>query len=230
MKTQKFISLSPEDFAIIKPFFKGTKTRDTSKIDTVVLHWTAGANIHSDINTLLNKGYGYHFIIDQEGKVNQGSPLNKVVSHAGNSYGPGGRYLNSHSIGVSFSMLGPKIPFNDSMYKSCIDLLLDIKRSVPTLKYVTGHHWISPGRKIDPWTFDFDRLIKALGSGFEVWKTGYAPFPSGLNNCKCVEYYENGACKKSVGSCKGPGGYGYSERNLSTQINEFSFQSDTETS
>ena len=226
MKIQEITNLTQEDFKLIKPFFKGTSTRNINTIDTVVLHWTAGASVRSDINTLSNKGFGYHFLINQEGVVFQGSPLNKVVSHAGYSYGPGGNYLNSNSIGISFSMLGPDVPFNDDMYKSCVNLILDVKNSLPNLKFVTGHHWVSPGRKIDPYTFDFDRFLKMLGSGFEVWKTGYAPFPSGLTDCKCIEFFENGNCKKSVGSCKGPGNYGYSERNLSTEINDISFQSD----
>lgn len=229
MKTQPFNSLTPEDFALIKPFFKNTKTRNINTIDTVVLHWTAGANVNNDIKTLKGLGYGYHFLIDQSGIVYQGSPLNKVVSHAGNSYGPGGRFLNGSSIGISFSMLGPDVPFNDAMYKSVSDLLLDIKKSVPTLKFVTGHHWISPGRKIDPYTFDFTRLLKTLGGDFEVWKTGFSPFPAGLSDCRCIEFFDDGNCKKSVGSCKGPGNYGYSERNLSTEVNDASFQKDTQT-
>lgn len=226
MKTQEFVSLTAEDFALIKPFFRGTKTRNINTIDTVVLHWTAGSSVQNDVNTLLSKGYGYHFLIDQSGVTYQGSPVNKVVSHSGNSYGPGGKFLNGNSIGVSFSMLGPDVPFNESMFNACKNLILDLKRSVPTLKFITGHHWISPGRKIDPYTFDFDRLVKVLGSDFEVWKTGDAPFPSGLSDCKCIEFFPNGGCKKSIGSCKGPGNFGYSERNLSTEVRSESFQSD----
>lgn len=226
MKTQDFVSLNEEDFALIKPFFRSTRFRDLSKIDTVVLHWTAGSSVQNDVNTLLSKGFGYHFLIDQSGVVYQGSPVNKIVSHAGNSYGPGGNFLNNNSIGISFSMLGPDVPFNDDMFNTCKNLIMDLRRSIPNLKFITGHHWISPGRKIDPYTFDFNRLIKELGPTYEVWKTGYLPFPSGLSDCRCIEFDDKGNCKKSVGSCKGPGNYGYSERNLSTVVRDESFQSD----
>lgn len=229
MKTQDFVELSGDDFLTIKPYFKYSRTREVNKIDTVVLHWTGGSNVSGAVNTLQNLGYGYHFLIDKSGKVYQGSPLNKVVSHGGNSYGPNGRYVNSHSIGISFTILNGEDPFNDDMLIACKNLILNIKRSVPTIKYITGHHWVSPGRKVDPYTFDFDKLIRGLGGDFELWKTGYGPFPSGLNDCKCIKVDSNGNCIKSVGGCFGPGGYGYSERNLSTKVSDLSFHSDQDT-
>lgn len=226
MKIQEFKNLSEEDFGLIKPFFKGTRFRDINKINTVVLHWTGGSNIQSDINVLNKNNFGYHFLIDQDGLVYQGSPVNKVVSHAGNSYGPNGDFLNGNSIGISFSMLGDETPFNDRMFNSCKNLILDLSLSLPNLKFITGHHWVSPRRKIDPYTFDFNRLINELGSKYELWKTGYAPFPKGLTDCSCIKRDNKGNCIKSVGSCKGPGNYGYSERNLTEKVFKESFQSD----
>lgn len=229
-KIQEFINLSSNVFNIIRPFFFG-RTRDITNVDTVVLHWAATSNKNVAINTLNNLNYGYHFLIDFDGKVYQGSPINKIVSHAGYSYGPRGTQLNSHSIGISFLVNGSGNPneFSDAMYDSCEKLIKDIKISVPTLKYITGHHWVSPGRKIDPYSFNFQRLINNLGDGYQIWKTGYAPFPLNLTDCKCIRKDENGNCLESQGSCKDSSGNYFSERRLSNEVNSITFYSDLET-
>ena len=57
---------------------------DIDDINTIVLHWTAGASITSDVTTLKSKGYGYHFLIDKQCKIYQGAPATRKLSHAGN--------------------------------------------------------------------------------------------------------------------------------------------------
>lgn len=245
MAEQPFISIDGTTYNIIKPFFNPTATRTVEKINTVILHWTAGSSVGGDVRTLQRKGYGYHFLIDKDGTIYQGSPVTKKLSHAGNSYGPNGNYNNTTSVGISFSTRGDEkkevgsTKFNKAQIKSAITIISDLKALLPNLKYISGHHWVSPGRKVDPYTFPFDELMttpyggifgvwtKTLKSeGLELWKTGYAPFPSGLSDCKCIEKFSDGNCKKSTGSCKGPGGYGYSERKLSTEVSDLSFESD----
>lgn len=218
MRIQEFNELNEEDFGLIKPFFTFTRTRDVKDINTVVLHWTAGKNINSDIDTLQSKNLGYHFIITIDGKVYQGAPLNKVVSHGGASYGPNGRYVNGTSVGISFQMSGPEVDFTEEMYLRTKELILDMRISLPNIKYITGHHWVSPGRKIDPYTFDFDKLINMLDGDYELWKTEYKPFPTGLVDCTCIERDDKGNCVKSTGSCIGPGKERYSKRALSNEV------------
>ena len=239
---QPFNNVDKTKFNVINPFFVSNKKMDLTKVNTVVLHWTAGANINNDIITLKKKSYGYHFLITTDGVITQGSPVNKKLSHAGSSYGPNGNFVNGHSISISFSMLGDEnirkgsTVFNENQIDSCISLLLDLKESVPSLKYITGHHWISPGRKVDPYTLNFDEMLiktkngKTLKSvGYELWKTGYLPFPSHLKDCKCIEKDSVGNCLKSTGLCSGAGGLSYSERKLSTKVSELSFASDMDT-
>ncbi len=251
-REQPFNKIESSKFKIMKPFFKVPYKRNLNNINMVVLHWTAGRSVESDYATLQKKGYGYHFLIDKEGNIFQGGPLDGSVSHAGNSYGPNGNGTNATSIGISFSTLGDEdkevgsTTFNDAQVKAAATIIYDLKNgSCPKLRYVSGHHWVSPGRKIDPWTFPFDRLMKFPVSfkavqgkivditltslGLELWKTGYLPFPEDLSDCKCIEKYSDGNCKKSTGKCKGQGGYGYSERKLSTVVDDASFQSDLDT-
>ena len=232
MGLQPFVNLSTENFNLIQPYFVG-RSRNVEKLDTICLHWTAGSSVDNDIKTLKRKGYGYHFIIDKEGKVNQGAPLSRRVGHAGNAYGPNKGLVNTTSIGISFSMLGTKgnDDFNQSQLNSLEDLILDLREAVPTLKWLTGHHWVSPGRKIDPYTFPFDEFISSpnLKGWLKLWKTGYEPFPEGLSDCKCIEKRSDGSCKKSKGSCTGPGDLSYSERKLSKEVSDLGFQSDKDT-
>jgi N-acetyl-anhydromuramyl-L-alanine amidase AmpD len=234
MKIQSFVEVVKEKFNKLNPYFRGTRTRDISTVDTVVLHWTAGSSVRSDIDVLQSKNFGYHFLIDKAGQIYQGSPINKVVSHAGQSYGPRGEFVNGHSIGISFSMLGTQGPseYTTEMFESCLALIQNLKPSVPNLKYITGHHWVSPGRKIDPYTFDFESLMNELGPEYELWKTGDFPFPKGLRSCKCVKFDDNDPtrCIKSEGKCKGRNTEnGYSKRNLNFKVSDISFQSDLDT-
>jgi hypothetical protein len=229
-KTQPFTNLAITAFNTIRPFFVG-RNREVEDVDTIVLHWAASTGLRGVINTLQDRRYGYHFLIDKAGQVYQGAPISKVVSHAGNSYGPRGVFVNRHSIGVSFLVAGTEgsSEFTAEMYDSCVNLIKDLKLALPNLKFITGHHWISPGRKIDPYTLNFNRIISLLGGDFELWKTEYAPFPSGLTKCKCITRDENQNCIESVGECKGAGGFGYSRRNLSNKVESVSFQSDLDT-
>lgn len=234
----KIVNINEDGYQILEPFFKEYNKIGLDKINTVVLHWTGGSGIHGAIVTLKQKGYGYHFLIEKDGKITQGATIGKRIGHAGNSYGPNGKDVNTYSVGVSLAIEGvfkngteEDIP--EEMFQSVKTIILDLKRILPNLKYITGHHWVSPGRKIDPYTFDFDRLITdpdIKGLGLELWKTGYGPFPSGLKNCKCIEKRSDGVgCKKSTGDCIGQGGFKYSERQLSTVISDESFGSDLDT-
>jgi len=192
---QELKNVDNNKFRVISPYFHYNRNMKFSGINTVVLHWTAGNNINNDVKTLKKNNFGYHFLISGDGTILQGAPLEKRISHSGYSYGPKGKGLNNYSIGISFSMRGDEssvkgsTQFNEEQIKAVVTLLLDLKLAIPTLEYVTGHHWVSPGRKIDPYTLDFGRLINKniggdtlSGVGYSIWKTAQSPFPSGLTD------------------------------------------------
>jgi len=236
-------NIKQDEFNSITPFFRNYKTRDINDIDTVVLHWTAGSTVDGAVRTLLKKGYGYHFLISKDAEVFQGSELRSRIGHAGNSYGPNGASTNSTSIGISFAVPGkdtketPNSEISKEMIDVCIRLILDVKRALPKLKWITGHHWVSPGRKVDPWYLNFPNLIADLNNEynkqqsiattkskeFEIWKSGYPPFPRGLKgNCKCIEFVRGSKtkCKKSTGACEGPGGESYSPQRVTSKVDD----------
>jgi hypothetical protein len=226
-------------FRVLNPSFttwakrEQKRNRETSEISTIVLHWTAGSTFAGAVNTLYRKNYGYHFIIDTDGAVVQTDKLNKQVPHAGNSYGPEGRGVNKYSIGISIVALDAgyiKPEQVDSVNKLILDLLSDAEFNTKTntngkgIKWLTGHHQISPGRKVDPYDFPFDETIKTLkanGHDLTYWRAGMAPFPNGLSDCECVDKAPvdvNGTkwCRSSKGICKGQGGYSYKLEKVST--------------
>ena len=192
--------------------------RDVNKIDTIVLHWTQSSygGINGALNTLKGNGNGYHFFIQDDGKVTQSVEIGRTAYHAGNAYGPddtgnGTRWLNKYSVGISFVMgYQNDTVVKPEMVESLHNLLKELIGILPKLKYITGHVFVTPSHKSDPHSFDFKAL---MGQQFiktaklELWKTGYHPFPAGLNSaCKCSEYGtldKSGKkyCIKSTGKC-----------------------------
>lgn len=203
-------NISDSLFSRLEPYlnFSRDRSKRMNTVNTVCLHWTAGASVSSAINTLRINKNGYHFIVGKDGMITQTVPLSRKAWHAGASYGPNGPDVNSTSIGISMDLLNEKQPVTQEMYQSIVNLILDLKIAVPSLKWITGHQWISPGRKVDPYTFDFIKLIKEPGiksGGFKIWRTGDLPFPKGLNDCKCLKYKikddPTSKCVKSSGEC-----------------------------
>tara|TARA_R110000796_G_scaffold119599_1_gene233722 strand:+ start:1030 stop:1791 length:762 start_codon:yes stop_codon:yes gene_type:complete len=225
-------SLTNNLFRVLNPTFStwanknSARNRSTSKISTIVLHWTAGSSLKGALDTLYQKNYGYHFIIDTDGAVVQTDQLNRNVPHAGVSYGPEGKDVNVYSIGISIVALDAgyiKPEQVDSINKLILDLLADAEFK-KNIKWLTGHHQISPGRKVDPYDFPFDETIKKIKAGghdLTYWRAGMAPFPKGLSDCQCTDNAPvdvNGTkwCRSSKGSCKGQGGYHYNLEKVST--------------
>jgi len=239
-KEQEITHLTEDEFFHLKPFLneytRNRKYRDLKNINTIVLHWTGSNNFDQAINSLRLKQIGYHFIIDNDGssgkvgKVTQCISVNKRAAHAGKSYGPNGADVNQYSVGISFqtrgnnSAIANSETISEEAYQSLLKLIKELIVSLPNLKYITGHHWIKPANRIDPYTFNFNRL---MGESFikeqkmQLWKTGYYPFPGTtgftgniiaeedadykLEDCKCLEWEDlnNGdkRCKKSKGDC-----------------------------
>lgn len=240
-------NIKQNEFNHITPFFKNYKTREINDIDTVILHWTAGSTLNSAVRRLLRKGFGYHFLITKDNQVFQGAELLSRIGHAGNSYGPNGVRTNHYSIGISFVAPGitkketPNEEITKEMIDICIRLILDIKRALPKLKYITGHHWVAPGRKVDPWYLNFPNLIADLNNEynrqknnpqkqkeFEIWKAGYPPFPKGLSNCECKKFVVDPKTKKNTNKCKeatkggciGVAGESYSPQRVTSKVDD----------
>jgi len=64
--------------------------------------------------------------------------------------------VNGFSIGIEL-INTKKAEFTEAQY-AALQKLIDRIKSEHKIKYVLGHNQIAPGRKDDPWNFDWDEL------------------------------------------------------------------------
>lgn len=155
-------------------------------ITTIVLHATAGSTAGGAISTLKAKGFSYHAIVEdqreQDGEINKCVPDSRVAFHAGKSVGPDGPNVNDYSLGASFVNLSDgKDPYSVAQVTAMLERCESWCLAYPTIKHLTTHYWISPGRKTDPRNaagFDIlvfhmqlnQRLRRQGHPGVELWR------------------------------------------------------------
>jgi len=132
-------------------------------IDTIIIHSTYDA-IGSDSFSVAGviaeyRSYGVspHYLIDRAGNIYRLVEDKNIAYHAGVSQTPDGRTnVNDFSIGIE--LINTKTDkVTDAQYASLNNLIFQLK-SEYKIKYVLGHNQIAPGRKDDPWNFDWKRL------------------------------------------------------------------------
>jgi len=120
-------------------------------ITTIVVHGTSGKSASSSIEWLKQIGLSYHYVIERDGSITKCVPYSRVAFHAGKSEGPNGSNVNNYSIGISFAnMEDGKEKISTAQYDSLYMLIVQLKREIPAIRFLTTHYAISPGRKSDP--------------------------------------------------------------------------------
>jgi len=155
---------SPAELEIIEKLMaKGFQSFSGRKIDTIIIHssYDAIGDDPYDLNGLIQeyKSYGVspHYLIDRDGKIYRLVEDKNIAYHAGESQTPDGRTgVNNFSIGIEI-MNTKKSNFTAKQYDS-LNQLLDYLRGKYKIKYVLGHNQIAPGRKDDPWNFDWNKI------------------------------------------------------------------------
>lgn len=132
-------------------------------IDTVVLHSSydlLGKEPYSVLGLIKEyEGYGVsaHYLIDRKGVVYRLVQDKDIAYHAGTSKMPDGRSeVNGFSIGIEM-MNKENTEYTDAQYAAVNKLLASLRATYP-IRFVVGHNDIAPGRKTDPWNFDWKRL------------------------------------------------------------------------
>lgn len=139
------------------------KPEKPRSIDTIIIHSSYNAlggdpyNLESLLKEYHQYGVSAHYVIDREGKIYRLVSEKNIAYHAGVSKTPDGRTsVNNFSIGIEL-MNKEDGKFTSDQYNSLKNLISDIK-SRYKVKYVLGHNQIAPGRKTDPWNFEWSRL------------------------------------------------------------------------
>ena len=87
-----------------------TKGEDISaKLDTVIIHYTAGTSAKGSAAWLCNPqaGASAHLVIGREGEIYQLIPFTTKAWHAGVSQYQGRKGFNNYSIGIELDNAGP---------------------------------------------------------------------------------------------------------------------------
>jgi hypothetical protein len=153
----------PKGFAIKSNLVSfGHESASGRKIDTIVLHSShsvSGDPYDTGAVVSLWKSYGVapHYMIARDGTVSQLVADKNIAYHAGEGKMKDGRTgINDFSIGIE--ILNTKDDqYTKAQYKAVSDLIAHLKGKY-TIKYVVGHNDIAPGRKTDPWNFDWDKI------------------------------------------------------------------------
>ena len=135
------------------------------KIDTIILHSSYDALGDNPYNTdgliAEYKQYGVapHYLIDRKGNIYRLVENKNIAWHAGKSEVPDGRKnVNEFSIGVE--IMNTKTDSYTKKQYQAVQNLIDYLKKEYTIKYILGHNEIAPGRKTDPWNFDWEEIVK----------------------------------------------------------------------
>jgi hypothetical protein len=153
-----------EDFSVIdKKVSFGFSVSSGRKIDTVVLHSSydaLGSEPYSVSGTIKEyQGYGVapHYLIDRKGNVYRLVDDKNIAYHAGESKMKDGRMgVNTFSIGIEL-LNKEDDKYTNAQYVAVNNLISYLKGKYP-ITSVVGHDDIAPGRKTDPWNFEWKRL------------------------------------------------------------------------
>jgi hypothetical protein len=140
----------------------GHESASGRKIDTIILHSSysvSGDPYDTSAVVALWKSYGVapHYMIARDGTVSQLVADKNIAYHAGEGKMKDGRTgINNFSIGIE--ILNTKDDqYTKAQYKAVSDLIAHLKGKY-SIKYVVGHDDIAPGRKTDPWNFDWGKI------------------------------------------------------------------------
>ena len=143
----------------------GFQKSSERKIDTIIIHSSydaLGDDPYSVSGVIAEYGeYGVapHYLIDREGKTYRLVEDKNIAYHAGESKMPDGRTgVNAFSIGVEM-LTTKKDKLTEAQYLALNLLIADLKGK-HKITAVLGHNQIAPGRKDDPWNFEWKKVNK----------------------------------------------------------------------
>lgn len=133
-------------------------------IDTVVIHssYNAVGDDPYDLEDIIEKEYrpagvSPHYIVDRKGTIYRLVEDKNIAYHAGESRVPDGRTgVNRFSLGIE--IVGKKTDSPSSAQYASLKALLASFQGKYKIKYILGHSDIAPGRKDDPWGFDWGKV------------------------------------------------------------------------
>jgi len=115
--------------------------RNTDVIE-IILHHTVTNNVKTTVDVLAQRGLAYHYLIDIDGDVWELIAPERMAYHA--------KGYNKDTVGVAFVCGGQFGPPNSDQKESCQELISNLKKRLPTIKFLCGHKHRSTAGKVDP--------------------------------------------------------------------------------
>lgn len=172
--TQKPVAVKPSGARVavtsLPSTFRSDEKRNTALVDTIIIHSLYNPSRNDPFTIEAAKAVldisevSSHFVIDRAGAVYQLVPDDYQAWHAGNSSMPapdGRSSVNTFSMGIELTG-NETSGFTAAQYASAAKLTADLMDRLPITK-ITGHIDIAPGRKTDPWGFEwktYESLVK----------------------------------------------------------------------
>jgi len=159
--------IQPRDVSLLKVVDKlidfGYQNIASRDIDTIIVHSSYDAlgqdkfSVSGIIKEYEEYGVSAHYLISRDGTVYRLVADKNIAYHAGISKVPDGRTgVNNFSIGIE--LINTKTDkFTEMQYQSLKKLIIQLKNNYK-IKYVLGHNQVAPGRKDDPWNFDWKKI------------------------------------------------------------------------
>jgi N-acetyl-anhydromuramyl-L-alanine amidase AmpD len=152
-----------------KKMSTGFKSAASRNIDVIIIHSVfnnSGGEIY-DIDLIIKQFARYsvsaHYLIGREGVIYRLVDEKNVAYHAGKSSLPDGRTaVNSCSLGIEMVCSFTE-PITEHQMESLVKLTKDIQ-SRYKINYILRHSDIAPGRKTDPWNFDWEKYLLRIKS------------------------------------------------------------------
>jgi len=133
----------------------------------IILHASGGSSADGAISWLEKIGLSYHYIIAKDGTVTKLVPTGRVAFHAGKSEGWGGPNCNEYTIGICLANKDDGVDvYTKAQTNACADLIQELYKAIPTLRYISTHAAIAPKRKVDPRGF----IVGYVNGPLEMWR------------------------------------------------------------
>jgi hypothetical protein len=137
------------------------------KIDVLIIHSSFCVNslnpfdLYCVLAEYKRHGVAAHYLIDREGNIHRLVNENNIAFHAGFGKMPDGyNAINTRSMGIELINSETEGP-NELQYSALARLVKDIKLR-HRIKYIKGHNHIAPGRKSDPWKFNWKTFYESI--------------------------------------------------------------------
>jgi N-acetyl-anhydromuramyl-L-alanine amidase AmpD len=154
---------------IDKKMSTGFRTASARNIDVLVIHSVfnnSGGEFY-DIDLIIKQfaqyGVSAHYLIGRGGEIYRLVDEKNIAYHAGKSTLPDGRTaVNSCSLGIEMVC-----SFTEPITEQQMDALVELTKNIQSrykIKYVLRHSDIAPGRKTDPWNFDWEKYLLQIKS------------------------------------------------------------------